>query len=106
MAKQRKKASSSNGHEDRQDALAILTDDQLRAGLDRRKRLLADRLADLYVDEMMPGWGQGGEDIEAHERLKALLRDGIAEVDRRLKGASELLREITPSKIAIEEPIE
>jgi hypothetical protein len=82
--------------EKRRDALAILTDDELRAGLRRRRALLVERLADVEVDRLMPGWAETPpEEKERHAASTRLLSEAVAEIDRRLEGASQMLRDFS-----------
>lgn len=68
----------------------ILTDDDLRAGLYRRRETIKQRLSDLRVDEMMPGFVVNA----GFDQAVSMLERALKEVDRRLKASSEALRQM------------
>jgi len=71
-----------------EDAVAILTDAELRQALERRRDLIKQRLADLTVDRMMPDW----QETAMTKQTEAILIQALNSIQERLDGASKLLR--------------
>ena len=71
-----------------EDAVAILTDAELRQALERRRDLIKQRLADLTVDRMMPDW----QETAMTKQTEAILIQALNGIQERLEGASKLLR--------------
>lgn len=82
-----------NKRKDYSDALQLVTDEQLRRAFRDRRELLLQKLADLAVDELLPEAQEWPEaQREKHEKIKRVIIDAIADIDRRLDGADAILR--------------
>lgn len=79
---------------DLNDALAILSDDHLKAALQRQREAACAKMADCAVLMTLPDYGNWPEEARtANEANIMLWEAAIKSIDARLKGASDLLRQ-------------
>lgn len=78
----------------RPEAIAYLTDEDVRKALARKREYLIDRLGDVLADRMMPDWESNSLEMIAQNKInEAVLTEAIDDIDRRKEGASKVLRD-------------
>lgn len=95
MAKQKtkKRTATKKPKHDMSDALALLTDEDLRASLTRRRATLIANLADFATDMTMPDFANMNPVQRANwDRSRAVVEAAIKDIDRRLAASSDVLR--------------
>jgi hypothetical protein len=103
MAKNGKTTKPHQTPQERSDALALVTDDELKAALRRKREFLTGQIADINVNKMMPDYDSLPEALRAEQlRNEQLLVAAIRDIDRRLNAASALLRSF--GKMGLPEP--
>lgn len=79
---------------DLNDALAILTDDHLKAALQRQREAACAKMADCAVLLQMPDYDTWPDEARKQNEANIRLWESVIKgVDARLKGASDLLRQ-------------